>query len=92
MDKTEFMEGIHILQNNYGKKLTTEQLKLYYDNLKDLSKETFIYNIKSQIKTNPYMPNVAQLRNRPSSNYTNYEQRNYSNLDFEKLYANKGGN
>lgn len=88
MDKTDFMEGIHILQNNYNKTLSTEQLKLYYENLKDQSKDRFISNIKQAIKTNPFMPNIAQLRNEQNKNYTNYEQRDYSNEDLNKYYAN----
>lgn len=89
MTKIEFMEGIHILQNNYGKKLTTEQLRLFYENLKDLSKDRYMQNIKEHIKTNAFMPNIAQIRNEKSGKiYANFEQRNYSNIDFEKFYAN----
>lgn len=89
MDKKEFMEGIHILQNNYNKKLSTEQLKLYYENLKDLTKIKFIENIKQAIKTNIFMPNIAQLRNENTVNYTNYQQREYTDMDFNKFYANR---
>ena len=89
MTKVEFMEGIHILQNNYNRKLTGEQLRLYYDNLKDLSKEKYISNINEIIKNVPYIPNIAQIRNEPKKEYSNYEQRDLSNIDFERLYANK---
>ena len=88
MDKTDFMEGIHILQNNYNKTLSIEQLKLYYEHLKDLSKDRFIDNVKQAIKTNPFMPNIAQLRNEQNKNYTNYEQRDYKDKDLSKYYAN----
>ena len=50
MNKVEFMEGIHILQDNYNRKLTSSQLRLYYDNLKDMSKEKYISNIKEYIR------------------------------------------
>lgn len=89
MDKEEFMEGIHILQNNYHKKLSADQLKLYYANLKDISKEEFLKNINEQIKSNQFMPNIAQLRNKQSINYTNYEQRNYEEIDLNQFYANR---
>ena len=89
MDKSEFMEGIHILQNNYNKKLSTEQLKLFYENLKDMSKDRFLNNIGQVIKTNPFMPNIAQLRNETVKNYANYEQRDYSSVDLSKYYANQ---
>lgn len=91
MTKVEFMEGVHLLQNNYNKKLTGEQLRLYYENLKDLSKEEFIKNITEIIKKVPYMPNIAQIRGKYSykDTYSNYDQRDYSNFDFNQIYANK---
>jgi len=88
LTKSEFMEGIHLLQNNYNRKLTTEQLKLFYENLKDMSKDKYIENIKTHIKNNQFMPNVAQLRSESKTVFANHEQRDYSNFDFSKLYAN----
>lgn len=90
MDKSEFMEGIHLLQNNYNKTFTTEQLKLFYENLKDMQKERYLANIKKHIQVNQFMPNIAQIRNENRTQYANYEQRDYSNLDFSKFYKNKG--
>ena len=87
MDKGEFMEGVHLLQNVYGRKLTAEQLKLYYDNLKDLDKDIFIKNIKEQIKINPFMPTVANLRNKNA----NFDERKYTEDFLNQFYANKGG-
>lgn len=88
MNKNEFMEGIHILQNTYNQKFTTEKLKLYYENLKDMSKEKYISNINEIIKKNEFLPNIAQIRNKKQV-LGNYEQRDYSDYDFSKLYANK---
>lgn len=90
MNKIEFMEGIHILQDNYNRKLTSSQLRLYYDNLKDMSKDKYISNIKEYIKTNSFMPTISQILDKTNKNkYQNFEQRDYSNYDFSKLYANK---
>ena len=86
MDKSEFMEGVHLLQNAYGRKLTTEQLKLYYDNLKDLDKDVFIKNIKEQIKINPFIPTVANLRNKN----VNFDKRKYTEDFLNQFYANGG--
>lgn len=77
-----------MLQDNYNKKLTAGQLKLYYENLRDMSKDRFLGNIRQVIKTNPFMPNIAQIRNEGNKNYTNYKQRDYSKLDLSKYYAN----
>lgn len=90
MDKAEFMEGIHLIQNAYNQKFSTEKLKLYYENLKDMNKEQYISNIKYQIKTNNFIPNIAQIRNKKQQ-LSNFEQRDYSTFDFTKLYANTGG-
>ena len=62
MTKIEFMEGIHILQDNYNRKLTASQLKIYYENLKDMDKDRYILNIKQHIKTNSLMPTIAEVR------------------------------
>lgn len=88
MSLDDFMEGIHILQNNYNRELSKDQLKLYFENLQDISKTRFIENIKQEIKTNRFMPNIAQLRNESNKNYCNYKQRDYSELDFNKFYSN----
>lgn len=90
LTKNDFMEGIHILQNNYNKELTREQLILFYENLKDMNKNKYISNIQEIIKTNSFIPNIAQIRNETSKQFSNYEQRDYSDYDFSKLYANKG--
>lgn len=89
MNKVEFMEGIHILQDNYNRKLTGTQLKLFYENLKDMDKDRYISNIKEHIKTNSFMPTISQIRNEQRKQFANYEQRDYSNLDFNKFYANR---
>lgn len=89
MNKVEFMEGIHILQDNYNRKLTGTQLKLFYENLKDMNKDRYISNIKEHIKTNSFMPTISQIRNEQRKQFANYEQRDYSNLDFSKFYANR---
>ncbi len=88
MSIDDFMEGIHIIQNNYHKKLSKEQLILYYKNLKDMNKERYISNIRAVIKDNPYLPNIAQIRGEKRKEFANYEQRDYSNIDFNQFYAN----
>ena len=88
MDKNEFMEGIHILQDNYHQKFTVSQLRLFYDELKDMPKDRYLSNIKDFIKKNSYLPTISQIRNATPKQYCNYEQRDYSNFDFNQFYAN----
>ena len=90
MNKTEFMEGIHRLQEAYNTKFDTEKLKFWYENLKDMNKEEYLKNVDFQIKSNQFIPNIAQIRNEESNKfaYANYNQRYYKDIDFESLYAN----
>ncbi len=89
MNKKEFMEGIYLIQDNYHKKLSKEQLELFYEQLKDMSKEKYIENIKKHISNNPFIPNIAQIKSEQRRQFSNYEQRDYSEIDFEQFYANK---
>lgn len=91
MKDEEFMEGIEILQDNYNKTISDNQLKLFYKNLVDMDKDKYLKNIEQHIRTSPFMPNVAELRNesRTARTFANYEQRDLSNIDLDNLYANK---
>ena len=89
LTKSEFMTGIHILQNNYNKKFTAEQLTLFYENLKDMKKDEYIESVKKHVKSNQFMPNIAQLRGENKTTYVNFEQRDYNDVDFSKMHANK---
>lgn len=89
MNKNEFMEGIRILQRNYNQILDKEKLRLFYENLKDMSREVFLANVNKQVRTNSFMPNIAQLRGENSKELSNFEQRSYTDMDFESLYSNK---
>lgn len=89
MNTNKFMEGIHIIQNNYHKILSKEELEMYYEGLKDMNGEDYINNIKKHIKTSKYMPNIAEIRNESTrKKYANYDQRDYTEKDFNNLYAN----
>lgn len=91
LTKNEFMEGIHKIQNAYNVKFDIEKLRFWYENLKDLPKDKYLKNIEEQIKINPFIPNIAQIRNEKTVNrkqFSNYEQREYTDIDFRKLYTN----
>ena len=89
MNKVEFMKGIHSLQDNYNQIFSKEKLDLFYEELKDMNSEIFLLNIKKIIKTSQFMPNVAQIRGETKSKQlNNFEQRDYSDVDFDELFAN----
>lgn len=89
MNKIEFMEGIHILQDNYNQKFSAEKLKLYYENLKNMNHKKYINKINELIKTNKFIPNIAEILDKKQA-LSDFEQRDYSDFDFSTLYANKG--
>lgn len=87
MSLDDFVEGIHILQNNYNQKFSKDKLKLFYENLQDMPRDKYIKNIKSLVKTSQFIPSIAQIRNETiSRQYNNFEQRDYSGVDFNKLF------
>lgn len=87
MSLDDFMEGIHILQNNYNQKFSKDKLKLFYENLQDMPRDKYINNIKELIKTSQFVPSIAQIRSETiSKQYNNFEQRDYSGVDFNKLF------
>lgn len=88
LTKDEFMQGIHILQDNYNRKFTGTQLKLFYEKLKDMDKNIFLDNISKHVENSAFMPTVAQIKNEKRKEFSNYKQRDYSNIDFSKFYAN----
>lgn len=89
MNKKEFAEGIKILELTYNQRFTEGKRNLWYSQLQDLESKRYFENIKHIIKYNSFMPNIAQIRNEASRTFANYEQRDLSNIDFERLYANK---
>ena len=54
-----------------------------------MNKDRYLSNINDIIKTSSFMPTIAQIRNEPRRQFTNYEQRDYSNIDYSKFYASE---
>ena len=89
MNQQEFAKGIKVLELTYNQKFDEEKRDFWYRQLKDLNAERYFNNIKQIIKTNTFMPNIAQIRNEQTRAFADYEQRELSNIDFNSLYANK---
>lgn len=89
MDKKEFLQGINKLELAYSRKFSKEQLILWYDKLKKQSFEKFNAKVNELIAKNVYMPSLAEFIEEPKKQYTNYEQRDLSSIDFSQFYANK---
>lgn len=63
MQLDEFIEATSKLENYYGKELTTEQSKIMYESLKNLSIEKYRTLIIKCLKTCKYMPKIADIWN-----------------------------
>lgn len=89
MTKDEFKQGIYIIQQNYNTRFEQDKLRLYFENLKDITFDVYMCNIEKHIKTNSFIPNIAQLRGiEQRKQFGNYEQRDYDKIDFNQFYAN----
>lgn len=90
MNKQEFAKGVKILELTYNQKFDEEKRDFWFRQLQDLNASRYFNNIKNIIKTSTFMPNIAQLRNEPRKQFADYEQRDYSNINLNQFYANKG--
>lgn len=89
MDKKEFAKGIKILELAYNQKFDEDKLEFWYRQLQDMNADRYFNNIKTLVKSNTFMPNIAQIRNDGfAKNNINFEQRDYSGVDFDNLFAN----
>ena len=87
MDKQEFGSGIKKLELAYNQRFTTEKLNLWWDRLSKMEATKYLDRIDKLIETKAYMPNIAEILNKKET-LSNFEQRDYSNYDFSKLYKN----
>lgn len=88
MNIEEFLKGIQKLELAYNQKFTKEKLNLWYQKLGNMNFKEYIARIEELIEINSYMPNIAEILNKSKRQYTNYEQREYTDIDFDSLYAN----
>ena len=93
MDKRQFSIGIEKLEMAYNQKFSKEKLMLWYSKLKEMQADKYMQRIDKLIEIKEYMPSIAEIldKKQVNSNYTNYQQREYTDIDFSKFYANKGG-
>lgn len=61
MTEKEFSEDMTYLGLAYGKEFTPNELRVYYDFLKDYSDETLMKAIKNIIKESKFLPKVTEL-------------------------------
>ena len=88
MNTTEFLNGINKLELAYNQKFSKDKLNLWYQKLKDMDYQEYITRIDELIEVNSFLPNIAEILNKPKHSYTNYDQRDYKDIDFNSLYAN----
>lgn len=62
MNKTEFLKGIHILQNSYNQSFNKEKLKTWWNDLKELNADEYTNAIEKLKVKNKYMPNIAEIK------------------------------
>ena len=85
MNKKQFLQGIEKIQLSYNVIFSVEKLGFWYDNLKNMNYEKYINNINELIKTNKYMPNIAEILDNGGNKC---KGRDYSSFNFDSLYIN----
>ena len=88
MQQNEFRKGIEKLELAYNQKFTNEKLLVWWDKLKGMNGEKFLQRIDELIPQKKFMPNIAEILNKKEK-LTEFEQRDYSNYDFNKLLAHR---
>ena len=88
MNIEEFLNGITKLELAYNQKFSKEKLDLWYQKLRNMNYQEYISRIEELIEVNNYMPNIAEISNKNKKQFLNYDQREYTDIDFSKLYAN----
>lgn len=87
MNKIEFKKGIEKLEMAYNQKFTTEKLIMWWNKLKEMDNNQFNSRLDELIETKKFMPSIAEILDK-GEKLSNFEQRDYSNYDFSKFYAN----
>lgn len=82
LTEIEFMEGINLIQDNYQKTLSNEQLELFYENLKDMDVDKYMSNIKEHIRKCQFLPNIAQIR----VGFDEQKMSNFQNMNLNSCY------
>lgn len=89
MNKQEFYEGIKKIEDAYNTKFERDKLSLWYSKLNEMEYQEYIDKIEELITTKKYIPNIAEILDKQTKcTYTNYDQRDYKDIDFDSLYAN----
>ena len=57
----EFMDSVSQMENFYDKKMTDEQKRIWFENLKPMSIERFRYIIANLFKTSKFIPKLADI-------------------------------
>lgn len=86
MERAEFAIGIKKIQNAYNTKFEAEKIDLWWNNLKNMDGNKYLKRVDELINTSKFIPNIAEILDK--NKLENCEQRDYSNMDFNKYYAN----
>ena len=57
----EFFEVVQEMEHFYGKEMTTEQKKIWYENLKTIGVTRFRYIVANLYKTSKFLPKLADI-------------------------------
>ena len=84
----KFIEITNLLEDNYSKKLKTQILDIWYEELKNYSDKLYYKVAKEIIKKENYMPNLYKIKEyleMPDWFYANIEENRATDEEINKL-------
>ena len=84
MQRIEFQEQMIKLQTAYNKKFTSEELRIWFDEFKNISSDSFKNAVSKTIKELKFTPKIADIKTRLEDSL----HKNHTKEEFRGLYKN----
>ena len=84
MQRKDFVEQMIKIQTAYNKKFSSEELKLWFEEFKNVSADNFKNSVSKTIKEVKFIPKIADVKSRLGKSV----HQNHRKEEFKSLYKN----
>ncbi len=84
MQRKDFVEQMIKIQTAYNKKFSSEELKLWFEEFKNVSADNFKNSVSKTIKEVKFIPKIADVKSRLGNSL----HQNHRKEEFKSLYKN----
>lgn len=84
MQRKDFVEQMIKIQTAYNKKFSSEELKLWFEEFKNVSADNFKNSVSKTIKEVKFIPKIADVKRRLGNSL----HQNHRKEEFKSLYKN----